>query len=76
MTPEELLRGLERAREDKKEFVLFLDNNGYYHKNEVANLNPKKSKINESVISFEVETGQQYYNMNLIEEVYVANKMI
>ena len=75
MEPEKLSKELRKAKKEGKDFVFFRDNDGYYHMKKIADLDLEKPEIYESVISFEVKFGKQFYNMDLMEKIYVANEI-
>ena len=79
MTPEEFLNGLKKAKKERREIVLIFGNNGKHVIVKISTFgNLEKAKIKGDTISFEeaLLPQNQYYDLDLIEEVYVGNKMI
>lgn len=79
MTPEEFLNGLKKAKEEEKEIVLIYKNNGRHVVSKISVFGDlEKANIKENTISFEeaLLPQNQYYDIDLIKEVYVGNKMI
>lgn len=79
MKPEKFLDGLKRAKKKGREIVLIFDNNGKHTISKISAFgNLEKTTIKENVISFDeaLLPQNQYYDVDLITEVYVAEKMI
>ena len=78
MTPEEFLNGLKKAWSKGKTVFIVYGNDGKHAINKISALgNLEKIEIEGSTISFkEASLPQcQYYDTDLIEKVYVAEKM-
>ena len=79
MTPEEFLNGLKKAKRKGREIVLIFDNNGKHAISKISAFGSlEKTRIKGNTISFEeaLFPQNQYYDVDLITEVYVADKMI
>jgi len=77
LKPEEFLNRLKEARVEGKELIFFHHYDGTYSMNKISSLGDlKRAEIKKTFVLFKGKYGHQYYNMDLITEVYAADKMI
>jgi hypothetical protein len=79
MTPEEFLNGLKKAKEEEREIILIYNNHGRHVVSKISVFGDlEKASVEKNTISFEkaLLPQNQYYDIDLIKEVYVGNKMI
>ena len=79
MKSEEFLNGLKKAKKEGKEIILIYSNDRRHAVSKISAFgNLEKASIEGNTISFKeaLLPQNQYYDIDLIEEVYVGNKMI